>query len=92
MSSRICARAYVKCVAVFSVWLFAGCSSTRKAGKVDDQAYLPRIKWYAHCEACNWCKGSFKMMEEAQRIVSEHNIKLHDWIKVAYYDEKDCRK
>lgn len=66
---------------------FMGCSST---GSQEAQAYGPRIKWYAHCESCNWCKGAFKSSDEAQSIVSEHNIRLHDWIKVAYYDTRDC--
>jgi hypothetical protein len=70
--------------------LAAACSSSRQ--QVDDQAHLPRLKFYAHCEACNWCKGSFRKAQDAQRIVSEHNIKLHDWIKVAYYDHNECSR
>jgi hypothetical protein len=76
----------------FLCLLSLGCSSTKKQQRVDDQAYLPRIKWYAHCETCKWCKGPFKRNQEAQQVVSEHNIKLHDWIKVAYYDGNECSK
>jgi len=78
---------------VFVLLLFGGCSSAPKNQKAEEPAYLPpRIKWYAHCEACNWCRGSFKTVQEVQREVSEHNIKQHDWIKVAYYDQNSCRK
>ena len=67
--------------------LAAGCSSARKS---DDEVYMPRTRWYAHCEACKWCKGSYKNTQEVQGIVTEHNKKLHDWYKVAYYDQTDC--
>jgi hypothetical protein len=50
------------------------------------------LNWFAHCEACNWCKGSFKKRQDVQQVVTEHNMKLHDWVKVAYYDVRDCSK
>ena len=71
--------------------LFAACSSSRSKSPYGE--YLPpRVKWYAHCDTCNWCDGAFKTSAEVQRTVSEHNIELHDWIKVAYYNQTKCAR
>jgi hypothetical protein len=72
-------------------FLLAACSSSPKLPKYQDSSALPpRMKWYAHCDTCNWCQGSFKKTQDVQRVVSEHNIQKHDWIKVAYYDLNPC--
>ena len=69
------------------ILLGANCSTAPKTG---EEPAVPRAKWYAHCESCNWCKGSFRTSQEAQEIVSNHNKALHDWYKVAYYDLVKC--
>ncbi|HTG44269.1 MAG TPA: hypothetical protein VK633_07025 [Verrucomicrobiae bacterium] len=80
--------ALLECAALIVLSLSGGCSTADKKG----ETYQPRVKWFAHCDTCNWCRGSYKRAEEAQQVVSEHNMKLHDWIRVAYYDQNNCRK
>jgi hypothetical protein len=74
-------------VVALLVLVSPGCSSTRNAS---EEPSLPREKWYAHCDSCKWCKGSFRTSQEAQRVVSNHNKAVHDWFKVAYYDQVKC--
>ena len=67
--------------------LAIGCSS---APKTADEPVASRTKWFAHCDTCNWCKGSFKSSQEVQEVVSNHNKEAHDWFKVAYYNQVKC--
>jgi hypothetical protein len=52
----------------------------------------PPLRYYVHCETCDWCKGTFKRSQDAEKISREHNIKMHDYLKVAYYDTQNCSK
>ena len=69
------------------VWIGAGCGNRLK---VQEGPRAAQVKWYAHCDTCNWCKGSFKTTEDVQEVVSNHNKQVHDWIKVAYYSQVKC--
>ena len=67
----------------------AGCTTSEsRNGKGE---LLPNFKYYAKCDTCNWCKGTFKRAQDAQKIVSEHNIAKHDYLRVAYYDTQKCK-
>jgi len=48
--------------------------------------------YYVHCETCNWCKGTFKTTQDAERVSRDHNIQKHDYFKVAYYDDIKCKR
>ena len=81
------ARMFVSATAFFVLCFGAGCSSTSSGG---GESSGPPMRWYAHCDVCKWCKGSYKTSEEAQAVVTSHNKRLHDWYRVAYFNEVKC--
>jgi len=78
------ARTFASVIAIVLLSLGTGCSTSRQA------ANEPRVRWFAHCETCQWCKGAFKSSDVAQQTVTNHNKEFHDWFKVAYYDQVRC--
>jgi hypothetical protein len=74
-------------IATLLISFGAGCSTSRNAV---NEPRPSRERWFAHCDTCNWCKGSFKTTQDVQEVVTRHNKTLHDWFKVAYYDQVKC--
>jgi len=72
---------------------FTGCHTPVKEDKksAKKQSEVPH-KWYVHCETCAWCKGPFKKSQEAEKAASQHNIKEHNYMRLAYYDTIKCSK
>jgi hypothetical protein len=66
-----------------------GCYTPVDANNKTDRSAI--VKRYAHCDTCNWCKGPYKRTQDVGSVVTEHNIRVHDYYKVAYYDMEKCK-
>ena len=51
----------------------------------------PPPRYYVHCDTCEWCKGTYKTSQDAEKVVRKHNIKVHDYQRIAYFDTAKCR-
>jgi hypothetical protein len=85
MDSRLfpAAQTLVSGIALLLISMGTGCKSV-------EEPRAAQVKWFAHCDTCNWCKGSFKTSQEAQEIVTNHNKVSHDWFRIAYYSQVKC--
>lgn len=90
----ICRRLVCSLITVGALFV-AGCqtkTTTQQAEGVFPSKSAAPTKYYVHCETCNWCKGPFKRMQDAKQTASEHNIKLHDYRRLAYFDTEKCSR
>ncbi len=87
----ICLRALALLVGPVIFVSLLGCHSNPKPTS-NSEKLPPSMQWYVHCDTCSWCKGPYKKTQEAEKLSREHNIKTHNYFRVAYYDTVKCSR